>query len=489
MQSDFDIIVCDEGHRLKSIANKSAQAILTLNTERRIILSGTPIQNDLGELYAMIDFLNPGLLGTPNSFKRNYEIPIVRSRQPEAMEKDRERGAEKSELLSELTSQFVLRRSADMLKPFLPPKTDTVVFCKPTERQLKCYSELVASSAIELCFSSVQASDHLRAITLLKKACNTPLLLQDKSSGHLPTLPTELADLSGKTAFLAAFLRHVYAATDEKVVIVSLYTQTLDVLETLLRSLNLSFLRLDGKTQPSKRHTLVGQFNKESREQSFAFLLSSKTGGTGLNLVGASRLVLFDTDWNPSVDSQAMARVHRDGQTRPVFIYRLLATGLIDEKIYQRQITKLGLADSFMNTESQKASTTATSGGGSNIFSTAELKDLFTIHHGTLSNTHDLMDCNCLNTATTASQNQDSITPEEGKLPSASQISSLGGWITASSLSNDRPPPRPLKKESIKVLFEYEHMVPETPNIGDDVLRNAAVAAPISLIFTKTSTN
>lgn len=483
-QDDFDIIVCDEGHRLKSIANKSAQAIMTFNTERRIILSGTPIQNDLGEFYAMIDFLNPGLLGTPSAFKRDFEIPIMRSRQPEAMEKDREKGAEKSEVLGELTSQFVLRRSADTLKTFLPPKTETVVFCRPTGRQLSCYRDLLSSSAIEMCFTSSEASDHLRAITLLKKACNTPLLLEESPN---KCLPGDIVDVSGKTQFLAAFLRALHTQTKEKVVIVSLYTQTLDVLEQVVGSLNMGSLRLDGKTPAQKRHALVEQFNKGPRDETFVLLLSSKTGGTGLNLVGASRLILFDTDWNPSVDLQAMARVHRDGQKMPVYIYRLLSTGLIDEKIYQRQITKQGLADSFMGTDAQKANAASGGTGSSNVFSMAELKDLFTIHCDTLSNTHDLLECRCLDLQEHEQEREPEPTQtQEDDSPSQVQ---LGGWMTASAVHAAGLPVRSVKKENIQALFEYQHMIPSPEECKHDaILLEALRSSVVSLLFTKTST-
>lgn len=127
------------------------------------------------------------------------------------------------------------------------------------------------------------------------------------------------------------------------------YTQTLDVIEDALNEEHFTQLRLDGSTSTNKRQPLVDKFNAANNKDAFVFLLSSKSGGTGLNLVGASRLFLFDTDWNPSVDLQAMARVHRDGQKRPVYVYRLLTTGAMDEKIFQRQITKQSLAESFMD--------------------------------------------------------------------------------------------------------------------------------------------
>src|SRR5436305_4103075 len=128
----IDIVIADEGHRLKTAQNKSAQAIKSLDTTRRIILSGTPIQNDLAEFFVMVDFVNPGILGTYKMFKKEFEEPIVKSRQPEATSSDIEKGSAKSEELAELTKMFILRRTAHILSKYLPSKTEYVLFCKPT---------------------------------------------------------------------------------------------------------------------------------------------------------------------------------------------------------------------------------------------------------------------------------------------------------------------------------------------------------------------
>lgn len=419
-KANIDLVVCDEGHRLKSSTNKSAQAILSLPTQRRIILSGTPIQNDLGEFFTMVDFLNPGILGTYATFKKEFEVPILKSRQPEAISKDIEKGRVRSEELSKLTRLFTLRRTADTLDKYLPPKTDAVIFCRPTPKQAALYKMVVESSSIKKCLGSNMASDHLRAITMLKKLCNSPALLKDSDFDFSNTqLPPTLPYPGGKLHFLVQFLRSLYENTSEKVVVVSGYTQTLDIIEDTLNSAHFTSLRLDGSTPANKRQQLVDNFNRSSNKDSFVFLLSAKSGGTGLNLIGASRLFLFDTDWNPSVDLQAMARVHRDGQKRPVFVYRLLITGAMDEKIYQRQITKQSLAESFMDGNSNdgenkrkltsvtpgtpktlRKSSAGVGGSGTNSFSLAELQDLFTFHENTNCHTHDLLGCTCQSSST-----------------------------------------------------------------------------------------
>lgn len=394
---DIGLIICDEGHRLKTEGNKSAQAIKSLDTPRRIILSGTPLQNDLGELYVMVDFVNPGILGTYKTFKKEFEIPIMNSRNTEASLNQKEKGEARQEELAALTKQFVLRREADVLNKYLPPKTEYVLFCKPTTAQVEVYQHVLGSSIFGKVVGSSEAS--LQLITLLKKVCNSPSLLRKQDADKVPTngsvkalledIPRELLKSSNfsascKIRVLDGMLKYLSEHTSEKIVIVSNYTSTLDMLSKHLSSLALNHLRLDGSTPSNKRQDLVDTFNKTTAAQNFAFLLSAKSGGAGINLIGASRLVLFDVDWNPATDLQAMARIHRDGQKRPVKIYRFLMAGGIDEKIYQRQITKMGLADSVMDGKKNEAS-----------FSTAELKDLFRLEQQTICQTHDLLGCTC----------------------------------------------------------------------------------------------
>ena len=393
----IDIVIADEGHRLKTKENKAAQAIKNLNTPMRVVLSGTPMQNDLSEFFVMVDFVNPGLLGTYNTFKKEFEVPIMKSRQPGASAKDVEKGTARGEELSSLTKEFILRRPATILNDFLPPKTEYVLFCKPTQAQAEVYQHVLESPVFGKVLGSPEAS--LQLITMLKKVCNSPTLLtmNDKSAeptnGNVATLldnvPSSLLRMSplvasSKMRVLDRMVKHLSKMTSEKIVLVSNYTSTLDLLGQHLSRLSLPFLRLDGSTPAAKRQGLINQFNKTDASKSFAFLLSAKSGGAGINLIGASRLVLFDVDWNPATDLQAMARIHRDGQKLPVKIYRFLMAGGMDEKIYQRQITKMGLADSVVDGKKNDAS-----------FSAEELRDLFRLDLKASCQTHDLLGCDC----------------------------------------------------------------------------------------------
>jgi DNA repair and recombination protein RAD54B len=424
----IDIVIADEGHRLKTVQNKSAQAIQSLNTPRRIILSGTPIQNDLSEFFSMVNFVNDGLLGTYKQFLKNFENPIVKSRQPDALEKDIELGESRSEELAQETSKFILRRTSDILSKYLPPKTEYVLFCNPTPTQGKVYRHVLASPMFQSALGSSEST--LQLITILKKLCNSPSLLNPKIAAAdetanstsimalLETLPQNLiktlgAQASTKIRILDTFLYTLSRRTSEKIVLVSNYTSTLDLLQTLLSSLSLPFLRLDGSTPSAKRQGLVDDFNRSPSSAVFAFLLSAKAGGMGLNLIGASRLVLFDVDWNPAVEEQAMARIHREGQKKPCRIYRFVMKGGLEERVWQRQVVKRGLASSIMEGGS------AGGGGGSMgnkkgvaQFSREELRDLFRLDESKGLRTHELIGCGCQGTGRTLNDEPDMLDPE-----------------------------------------------------------------------------
>ncbi|KAF2213149.1 hypothetical protein CERZMDRAFT_39739 [Cercospora zeae-maydis SCOH1-5] len=390
--SGIDIVICDEGHRLKSSTNKAASAIKTLSTERRVILSGTPVQNDLAEFHTMVDFVNPNILSKYTTFKREFENPIVKSRQPGATKSDLEKGEARSAELAEITGKFILRRTAEILSKYLPPKTEYVIFCKPTDTQRKIYRHIIGTKAVA---SALHAgAGGLEGITALKKLCNSPTLLQQMTKTgdikrhdlveglqpHLLTTP----GTSAKLLVLDELLVKIRNESDDKVVLVSHYTETMDMLATLITSLGMGHVRLDGSVPQSKRQDLIDRFNNTPQSKVYIFLLSAKSGGTGLNLTGASRLIMYDSDWNPAHDLQAMARIHRDGQKKPCYIYRFVTQGVMDEKIFQRQITKTGLADSIVDGKDAASN-----------FTQYDLRDLFSLDEEDDCQTHRLLGCRC----------------------------------------------------------------------------------------------
>ncbi|KAJ7594739.1 SNF2 family N-terminal domain-containing protein [Mycena floridula] len=494
------LIICDEGHRLKSANNKTTTTFDRLRTVRRVILSGTPIQNDLGEFHAMADFCNPGLLDDYSTFKRVYESPILKSRAPDSTKKEQELGDKRTEQLMSIAKSFVLRREATILGNYLPPKHEYIVFIKPTPLQFDMFSKLLREDKLDDLTHS-NTADALALINLLKKVSNSPVLIKatiDKANDSGDALPRaglqeavallpdnariEDMTLSGKLIALSKLLKAIRKNTEEKCVLVSHYTSTLNVLEAYLVSKKYSYYRLDGQTPAAKRQEYVNAFNKSSQSSSFIFLLSSKAGGVGINLVGASRLCLIDSDWNPSHDLQAMARCHRDGQKRPVFIYRFMSAGTIDEKIYQRQVTKLGLSNSLMGSSSSNSKVDS--------FSSKDLRDIFKIHPETSCSTHDLLDC-CGSSTETIDSSMD-----EGSAHSDGESDTSHGFIIASSFKPEKLTKADKeylqkKKEGLAALGDWKHIdclrSIVRDEIQDEILRQIFLELPTVEAPTPTS--
>eukprot|EP00158_Paraphelidium_tribonemae_P006622 Partr_v1_DN27906_c0_g1_i5_m11804 putative dna repair and recombination protein len=408
---EFDLMVCDEGHRLKDSNIKTSQSLSSLGCSRRLILSGTPIQNDLSEFFAMADFCNPGLLGTLAVFKRVYEEPIMRGRLPLATRQDKDIGEARQAELSRLTASFMLRRTAEVNRKYLPVKHEVVLFCRMTDLQARLYAACLEVPAIA-CLKTKSGGQkfdigaHFAVIHAMRKIVNSCSLINCVGDEDLleslngicqaaikqGSKQVSLADngyeflveASAKLSLLDTLLQSIWKlAPTDKVVIVSNFTQTLDVIENMFRCKKHAIFRLDGSTPTNKRMNMVDRFNKHP-ESPNVFLLSTKSGGVGLTLTGANRIILFDPDWNPAHDAQAMARVWRDGQLKEVVIYRLLTTGSIDEKIFQRGICKQALSDNFIDDK----------GDVSDSFTPSELRNLFTLHE-TRCYTHVLLKCAC----------------------------------------------------------------------------------------------
>ncbi|MDP2435180.1 MAG: DEAD/DEAH box helicase [archaeon] len=456
----YGLIVCDEGHRLKNPAAQISCALMTAPTQRRVILSGTPLQNDLEEFFTMVNFVNPGILSTPASFRSEYSAPILHAREPGSTEEEKWLGAAQARELTQVTSAFILRRQASILEDYLPPKVEQVVFCAPSPLQIASYHHLLDSIDLNACLSD--SASALSLIIKLRKVANHPALLipatfhsseqqplehhqqlkmesltassraddevdqvnSDSDSDSDEILDEQVLDdeqealdedagdrlvrlephfaknplaseFSGKLQVVEAMLQSILALpSKDRVVIVSLFSKTLDVIQQLCTSCGHRFLRLDGSVPAALRQGLVDRFNDPHSGVS-VFLLTSKAGAVGLNLVGANRLILFDADWNPATDHQAMARIWRDGQPKVAWIYRLLTTGTIDEKIFQRQVAKDALAQSIIDDRVT-----------SKRFTKEDLKDLFSFNQAVVSDTHDLMGCRCHSASSSSEKNK-----------------------------------------------------------------------------------
>ncbi|XP_076009862.1 DNA repair and recombination protein RAD54B [Genypterus blacodes] len=468
---EFSLVICDEGHRLKNSSIKTSSALSRLSCRRRVILTGTPVQNDLQEFYAIIEFVNPGILGSSTAYRKVYEEPILRSRQPSCTDEERALGEERAAELSRLTGMFILRRTQEIINRYLPPRLDWTLFCRPSPLQLELYRHLLCHRVFRACLqSSTQTHTHLACITALKKLCNHPGLLhstlkeksergsvesslyeglgelfpQSYSSGGIST------DDSGKLLVLSdllATIRHLNPS--DRVVVVSNYTQTLDLLQDVCVHQGYTFCRLDGHTPTNQRQRLVDTFNSP-HSQNFLFLLSSKAGGVGLNLVGASHLVLYDIDWNPANDIQAMARVWRDGQKKTVHIYRLLTAGTIEERIFQRQVSKQGLSGTVVDLGK---------GSDHTSFSSNDLRDLFSLTD-TPSLTHDMLNCRC------SMDGSVQAVTEEDEQASSDRPCQLGR-------QGDRGGAAQQKHLSMSELMQWRHFSGDTHTFSDSYLDHA----------------
>lgn len=412
-QGEIGLVICDEGHRLKNQDNQTYLALNAINSKRRVLLSGTPIQNDLLEYFSLVQFVCPGLLGNSNEFRKRFENPILKGRDADATDDDHKRGQERLEELIALVNRCMIRRTSTILSKYLPVKIEQIVCCELTPIQKQIYEAFIKSKEVARAVNAESTGSKkgggnasLVAITFLKKLCNSPQLAYDMikenareqkggvSSGLewlFQYFPEEFATnnsrsvfpgYSGKMKILDMLLAYIKKDTNDKVVLVSNYTQTLDLFERLCRTRNYNYVRLDGTMTIKKRGSVVENFNNPNSSD-FIFMLSSKAGGCGLNLIGANRLVMYDPDWNPANDGQAMARVWRDGQRKQCFIYRLLSTGTIEEKIFQRQTHKKALSSCVVDNEEDVE----------RHFSLSDLKELFRLEEKTLSDTHDKLNC------------------------------------------------------------------------------------------------
>ena len=439
-----DLLVCDEAHRLKNAKGdtQTVAALRKLGCRKRVLLSGTPVQNDLGEFFAVFDFACPGVLGDLARFRKVFAAPVERSRDKNASAEERTLGAARSEELGRMTSPFVHRASAQEVNQHrLPPKTEYVVFCRLAETQASMYAAYLRECSRTVFGSGNGGVAPLQALQNLQRLCTSATLLLRASAGddgdetrskkdhgearvslkkpvtldemtcerlgsRIPSghpdprdgsVPAHHPAMSGKLTVLTSLLASLRdpskrGCEGDRAVVVSGWTSTLDVIAAACAAAGVTKIsRLDGSVPAHRRQALVDAFN--AGRGGDVFLLSTKAGGVGLSLVGANRLVLFDSDWNPANDLQALARVWREGQRKPVTIYRLLSTGTVEERVFQRQILKGSVADAvgYVSASAGASSgdaasrldvtgtddSTPKSVGNPNAFSKEELRDLF----------------------------------------------------------------------------------------------------------------
>ena len=335
-QQKFGCVVLDEAQAIKNPTAKVTQALKTLNVPRRICLTGTPLENHLGELWSQFDFLMPGFLGSRKHFNRYFRTPI-----------ENHGSSDRQQRLSALIRPFLLRRRKEQVATELPPKTEIVREVALDPEQARLYESIRVSMEQRvraLLAERGLARSHIEmldALLKLRQTCCHPALVKlDSARG---------VQASAKTDLLMSMLDELISE-GKKILLFSQFTEMLGLIEVELNRRNTRYVKLTGRTR--KRDDVIDSFQHGDVP---LFLISLKAGGTGLNLTAADTVIHYDPWWNPAVENQASDRAHRIGQNKPVFIYKLVASNTVEEKIMAMQAQKQLLADQTINQTGERS--------------------------------------------------------------------------------------------------------------------------------------
>jgi len=326
----FRTVVLDEAQQIKNPQAKISQVIKSLRSDQRLALTGTPIENSVLDLWSIMDFVMPGLLGNESHFRGTFETPIMR-----------DGDAEKQTRLAKRVQPFMIRRLKQQVAADLPSRTEQTIECEMTQSQRKAYKEVVLRARREI---MREVDEHgigraqlsiLAALTKLRQICNHPGLVGEHWR--------EDEDASGK---FSAFLELVESIVESghRVLVFSSFTEMLGIIRESFDARKLAYSYLDGTTK--NRAKVLDDFKREDGPP--VFLMSLKAGGVGLTVTEADYVVLYDPWWNPAIERQAIDRTHRIGQTKPVTAYRLVTIGSVEQKIQALQQRKQALADSVV---------------------------------------------------------------------------------------------------------------------------------------------
>ncbi|MBI3195330.1 MAG: SNF2 helicase associated domain-containing protein [Ignavibacteriae bacterium] len=328
---EFHYVILDESQNIKNPASQNTKTVKLLQSKHRLALTGTPVENNLMELWSQFDFLNPGLLGSRTGFQNQFAKPI-----------EREKDESAAEMLRRTVYPFILRRTKDVVAKELPPKMESVVYCEMEKAQLSVYNYWrdYYRTAILKSIDSVGMQHSkfkvLEGLMKLRQICCHPLLVEPSYKG-----------MSGKFEAWKEMIGDLIAE-NHKALVFSQFVKMLKVLSVHCDGLEVDYEYLDGQTRDREERVLRFQ----SDENVKLFLISLKAGGTGLNLTAADYVIHYDPWWNPAVEAKATDRTHRIGQTKKVFSYKLITKDSIEEKILQLQEKKKELVCSIITAES-----------------------------------------------------------------------------------------------------------------------------------------
>jgi len=329
----FNYVILDESQAIKNSTSQRFKAAMLLKGQNKIAMTGTPIENNTFDLFAQMSFVNPGFLGSANSFKKNFSNPI-----------DVNKDDYVAKELSKLISPFILRRTKEQVATELPPKTEDYIFCEMDKAQRGVY-EAYKNKIREDLLSRVEKDGAgksqmmiLQGLTKLRQICDSPLLLNDEES------------YGNSSIKIKELLRHIEEKTDNhKILVFSQFTGMLKLIEQSLIKDGVTYEYLDGSKNSKQRQESVQNF--QENEDCRVFLISIKAGGTGLNLTEADYVYIVDPWWNPAVENQAIDRCYRIGQTKKVIAYRMICKDTIEEKIMKLQQSKKKIASDIISTD------------------------------------------------------------------------------------------------------------------------------------------
>ena len=333
----WKLLVIDEAHRLKNECSSLSKVVRSLNTEHRLLLTGTPLQNNLHELWALLNFLLPDVFSSAEQFDEWFNLDV----------EDTEAKQRIIGQLHKLLRPFMLRRLKVDVEKNLPPKTETILFIGMSAEQRTLYKTILMRELPLITDTSVAGKNQtgrtaiLNVLMQLRKCCNHPYLFPGQEDRTLDPLGDHLYMTCGKTVLLHRLLVKL-KSRDHRVLIFSQMTRMLDILEDYMLSQGFKYCRIDGDTSYGAREDRITEFNREGTE-TFVFLLSTRAGGLGINLQTADTVILYDSDWNPQADLQAQDRAHRIGQKKPVQVFRFITDDTVEVKVLERGQQKLKL--------------------------------------------------------------------------------------------------------------------------------------------------
>ena len=340
-------MVVDEGHRMKNANSKLSYTLTTYyNTRYRLILTGTPLQNNLPELWALLNFVLPNIFKSVKSFDEWFNTPFANTGGNDKMELTEEEQLLVIRRLHKVLRPFLLRRLKKDVEKDLPDKQERVIKCRFSALQAKIYKQLVTYNKISVT-DGKGGKTGIRGLSnmlmQLRKLCNHPFVFEQVEDQMNPSKLNN--DMLWRTAGKFELLDRVmpkFQKTGHRVLMFFQMTQIMNIMEDFLRLRGMQYLRLDGSTKSDDRSELLGQFNAPNSPY-FCFLLSTRAGGLGLNLQTADTVIIYDSDWNPHQDLQAQDRAHRIGQKNEVRILRLISSNSVEEKILERAQYKLDM--------------------------------------------------------------------------------------------------------------------------------------------------